>query len=280
MIRWRSMKRAIWCLGVALILSSCRGEKDPVLARVGKLKITQSEFQRRLGDVSQGYQDYVMTPSGRRQFLDVLIREKIVVGAAQQSDVPRSAEYRSRLQQLRHDEEDRVREGSESLLTSMWVESLRKSGDLKVSDEEISTYADKHPTEVEVRHVLVASPQKAESIAKQLRGGANFVKVAQEESLDATTAAQGGKFPPMMYGEVIPELEEVVFRMRVGEIGGPLKSKFGYHIVRKDAERRLTLSAPEIRDRVGRLLEKQKLDRYLQQVQDKFPVEVVDERFK
>ncbi|MFI5345068.1 MAG: peptidylprolyl isomerase [Elusimicrobiota bacterium] len=274
------MKRALFFLPAALLFAACRGEKDPVLARVGKLKISQSEFQRKLADVSQGYQDYVLTPSGRRQFLDVLIREKLVLAAAQHSDVPRSADFRARLEQLRRDEEERVRDGSEALLTTMWIEDLRRRGELKVSETEVRDYIAKNPNEIEIRHVLLGSAEKAEAAAKKLRGGANFAKVAQEESLDASTAAQGGKFPPMMYGEVIPEIEEVVFRMRVGEIGGPLKSKFGYHVVRKDGEKRLSADSQDTRERVSRLIEKQKLDRYLQQMQERFPVEVVDEQFK
>lgn len=272
------MRRALLLLTAALVFAACR-DKDPVLARVGKLKITQSEFQRKLSEVSAGYQDYVLTPSGRRQFLDVLIREKLVLAAAQHSDVPRAADFRSRLEQLRKDEEDRVRDGSEVLLTTMWIEDLRNRGVLKVTDAEIGDYLAKNPVEVEIRHVLLATPAKAEEVAKRLRAGANFAKVAQEESLDASTASQGGRFPPLMYGEVIPELEEVVFKMRVGEIGGPLKSKFGYHVVKKDAEHRLAGSA-ETRERVSHLLEKQKLDAYLQQKQEMFPVEVVDEQFK
>lgn len=274
------MKRLCLLLAAAVLASSCRGDKDPVLARIGKLKITQSEYQRKLAEVSQGYQDYVLTPSGRRQFLDVLIREKLVLAAAQSSDVPRTAAYRARLEQLRRDEEQRVREGSETLLTSMWIDELRRDGTLSVTPEEAREYIAKHPTEVEIRHVLLATPEKAEEIAKRLRSGASFAKIAKEYSLDATTAAQGGRFPPLLYGEVIPELEEVVFRMRVGEIGGPLKSKFGYHVIRKDGEIKLNPSDPETLDRVERLLEKQKLDAYLQRMQDKFPVEVVDEQFK
>jgi peptidyl-prolyl cis-trans isomerase C len=274
------MRRAFILIPFVLVSAACHGDRDPVLARVGKLKITQSEFQRKLSEVSSGYQDYVLTPSGRRQFLDVLIREKLVLAVAQHSDVSRSAEFRSRLEQLRRDEEDRVRDGSENLLTSLWIEDLRARGELKATDAEVRDYADKHPMEVEIRHVLLAEPDKAEAVAKKLRAGANFAKVAEEQSLDAATAAQGGKFPPLMYGEVIPELEEVVFRMRVGEIGGPLKSKFGYHVVKKDAERRLAPGSEETRERIARLIEKQKLDRYLQQMQDKFPVEVVDEQFK
>ncbi len=272
------MNRALLLALFALFLTACRGEKDTVIARVGKLKITQSEFQRKIGEVSQGYQDYVLSPSGRRQFLDVLIREKLVLAIAQQSEVPRSAEFRAQLEKLRKEEEDRVREGGDYLLTSMWVEDLRRRGELKVDENDVRDYLTKHPVEVDIRHVLLATPEAAAAVAKRLRGGANFVKVAKEESLDAATASDGGRLPTSLYGEVIPELEEVVFRMRTGEIGGPLKSKFGYHVLRKDGEKKVPLE--EGRARVARLLEKQKLDSYLQSIQTKFPVEVVDEQFR
>ncbi|MDX6770056.1 MAG: peptidylprolyl isomerase [Elusimicrobiota bacterium] len=272
------MRRIAFAALAVAALAACRGEKDPVVAKVGKLEITQSEYRRKLSEVSSGYQDYVLTPNGRRQFLDVLVREKLVLAAAQQSDVPRSADFRARLERLRKEEEERVREGGEYLLTSLWVEDLRKRGVLKVEDAEIAEYLEKHPSEVDMRHILLATPDKAEDVAKRLRSGANFAKLAKEESLDAATAADGGRLPPSLYGEVIPELEEVVFRMRVGEIGGPLKSKFGYHVLRKEGERRPP--AEEARERVSRLLEKQKLDRHLQSMQEKFPVEIVDDEFK
>ncbi len=272
------MKRARFAAFLVILLAACRGEKDPVVARVGKLKITQSEFQRKLGEVSQGYQDYVLSPSGRRQFLDVLIREKLVLAAAQQSDVPRSAEFRAQLEKLRKEEEERVREGGDYLLTSMWIEDLRRRGELGVDESDVRDYLLKHPVEVDMRHILLATPEAAAAVAKRLRGGANFAKLAKDESLDAATAADGGKLPTSLYGEVIPELEEVVFRMRVGEIGGPLKSKFGYHVMRKDGEKKVSLQ--DGRARVARLLEKQKLDAHLQSIQTKFPVEVVDEQFR
>ncbi|MEK7232463.1 MAG: peptidylprolyl isomerase [Elusimicrobiota bacterium] len=272
------MQRAYIAVFLVVFVAACRGERDVVIARVGKLKITQSEFQRKLGEVSQGYQDYVLSPSGRRQFLDVLIREKLVLAAAQQSDVPRSAEFRAQLERLRKEEEDRVREGGDYLLTSMWIEDLRRRGELKIDESEVRDYLAKHPVEVDVRHVLLGTPDLAAAVAERLRSGANFAKIAKEESLDAATASDGGKLPASLYGEVIPELEEVVFHMRTGEIGGPLKSKFGYHVLRKDGERKVTLADGRVR--VAHLLEKQKLDAHLQSIQAKFPVEVVDEQFR
>jgi len=82
---------------------------------------------------------------------------------------------------------------------------------------------------------------------------------------------------PALAGETLPELD-VLFKMRVGELGGPVRSKFGYHILHKDGEDRPAFEA--VRDRTMEIVEKQKLDRHLQTVQASFRVEVVDEQFK
>jgi len=276
-----SMPPIMWKLRLTplllLVFAACRS-RDPIVARVGRETITQSEFRHKLAEVTSSYQHYVITPNGRRQFLDILIREKMVLAVARASDVRRSPEYRSELERLKAEETERVREGSDYLLSRLWLDDLRKKGTLHVSDDEIQDYYRKYPTEVLMRHILMASPEEAQAIAKKVRQGANFSSLARDVSLDAETAADGGRMAPVIYGEIIPDLEDVVFHMRLGEIGGPIKSKFGYHILRKDSERRLAFR--DARERIARLLEKQKLDQYLQSIQRKFPVEVVDEQFK
>lgn len=260
------------------LVSGCSSSSDPVLAKVGPLKIRQSEFARKLTEVSQSYQNYVMTPDGRKQFLDVLIRERLVLAVAAKSDVSKSPEFKAEMARLRAEEEDRIREGREFLLTRLWLEDLRAKGVLKSTEEEAREYHRKYPAEVVVRHILVGNPDEAGLLAKQIRQGAGFAGVAKAKSLDAATAADGGRMPPAIYGEIIPDLEDVVFRMRVGEVSGPIKSKFGYHILKKDSDK--NISFDEARERIMKLLEKQKLDRYLQSVQEKYPVEVVDDQFK
>ena len=269
--------RRLWPLVFLLLPAACR-RREPVVAKVGPLAITESEFQRKLNEVAQGYQQYVLTPNGRRQFLDILIREKMILAAANASDVKKSADFKAQMARLKQEEEDRLREGRDYLMTQMWLDELRTNGMLKTSEDEAREYWRKHPIEVQVRHILVATPAEAETLAKRARSGANFAALAKEHSLDAATAAQGGKMTSTMYGEIIPDLEDVVFRMRVGEIGGPIKSKFGYHVVKKEGEKKI--SYEDARDRIMQLLEKQKLDHYLQTIQEKFPVEVVDEQFK
>jgi len=273
----RMRNRILLCLALSSLAFGCRS-RDPVVAKVGPLAITESEFQRKLADVPQNFQSYVLTPNGRRQFLDILIREKMIVAAASASDVRKSPEFRLQAQKLKEEEEQRLREGREYLLTRMWREDLRAKGVIKSGEDEARDYYKKHPTEVDMRHILLATPGEAQDIAKKARAGGNFAQMAKASSLDAATAGDGGRMPPALYGEVIPELQDIVFRMRIGEVSGPIKSKFGYYVLRKDAEHTIPYAAAE--ERILDILEHQKLDHYLQSVQEKFPVEVVDEQFK
>ncbi|MBI4385760.1 MAG: peptidylprolyl isomerase [Elusimicrobia bacterium] len=267
---------AVLGLGFVVFLG-CSRRRDPVLARVGKLAITEAEFRRRLGEVTQEYQNYVLTLNGRRQFLDVLIREKMMLSAATDAGVLNSSEFKAQMDRLRAEEEERLAEGRDYLLMRLWLEDLRRRGTLLVSDEEVRAHYDRHPREVLVRHILLATSDEAESALRKLRGGTNFSSLAKTKSLDAETAISGGMMRPAIYGEVIPELEDVIFRGRTGETLGPVRSKFGYHILRKESERKLSFDAAE--ERIRKTMEKQKLDRHLQSLQSRYPVEVMDVQF-
>ena len=269
---------AVRACGAALLAGclvwGCRFHRDPVLAKVGKWKITESEFQRKLGEVAQEYQNYVQTPAGRKRFLDVLIREKMILAAATDSGAGSSPEFRAEMDRLRAEEAARLAEGRNYLLTRLWLDDLRRRGVIAVSAEEVRQYNRKHPYEVKVRHILFDAPKEAEAALHRLRGGANFAAMAKDKSVDADTAAMGGLMRPAIYGEIIPELEDVVFQARVGEIVGPVRSKFGYHVLRKESQRRIPFDEAE--SRIRRVLEKEKLDQYLQSLQSRYPVEVFD----
>ncbi len=258
-----------------------RFSSEPVIARVGHLVITESEFQRKLSEVSSGYKDYVLTPHGRKQFLDVLIREKMKLAAAMESDVPKSPEFKEEMARLRAEVEARVREGREFLLTRFWEDNLRKQGLLRASDDEVRAYHKKHPVEIHIRHILLATPEKAAGLAKRLRRKRSvklFAALAKKHSLDADSASDGGRMQPAIYGEIVPDLEDVVFSMKPGDVSQPIRSKFGYHVIMKESQKWLSFDIAK--GRIIRVLESKKLDEYLESIQSKFPVEVVDEQFK
>lgn len=259
--------------------SACRRaqDEDDVVARVGRSVITQSEFRRKLEEVSPGFQGYVATPYGRRQFLDVLIREKLVIEAAKADGVDGTPAYREKMTALRREEEEKVREAGDYMLARLWVERLRERGLVSASDDEAKDYHRRNPVEVRARHILVATAEEAETVLAKVRGGASFSELAKRASLDGETAADGGRLRPALTGEALPELD-ILFKMGIGELAGPVRSKFGWHVLVKDGAEQPAFEA--VKDRILGIIEKQKLDRHLQSMQSSFRVEVVDAQFK
>ena len=131
-----------------------------------------------------------------------------------------------------------------------------------------------------MRHVLIGDPDEAHKLYKRIKAGESFKALAKTHSIDAETASKGGLLPPFLFGEVLPEISGVAFRMRIGDVNGVIRSKFGYHILKKEKDRRVSSKNKRIRERVLNLLEKQQFDEYLAGLQERYPVEVYDETFQ
>lgn len=78
---------------------------------------------------------------------------------------------------------------------------------------------------------------QAEVIYNDLKAGADFAQLAREKSEDQGTAMRGGELPWVSSGELVKELEDIVFSLQVGEIAAPVRSAYGYHIVKLNGSR-------------------------------------------
>ncbi|HOX23189.1 MAG TPA: peptidylprolyl isomerase [Elusimicrobiales bacterium] len=270
----------IFCAICAALACACSGGKPPegAIAKVGKTYITQGEFENKLSDINPEFRGYAMSRNGKKQFLEILIREKLALLAAQDSKTAGSSEYKHSVDQRAKELQDRLEEYKQYLLTKIWVEQLKKDGALGVTEEDLRQYYKKYPYEVSISHILVATPQEGEDILKALRSGKNFAALAKEKSLDAATASNGGQVPPFVIGQFLPELEAAAAGMRTGETQGVFKSKFGYHIIKKHSQTDISLD--QARDRMRLVLEKTKFDSYINSLQKKYKVEVLDANFK
>jgi peptidyl-prolyl cis-trans isomerase D len=102
----------------------------------------------------------------------------------------------------------------------------------------------KVPEQVVASHVLIktdptAGPEadaaaraKAEKILARAKAGEDFAKLAREASDDPSSKESGGQLPPFTRGQMVPEFEQAVFAMAPGEIVGPVKTQFGYHVIK------------------------------------------------
>ena len=84
-------------LFAAFMAAACSKETDKVIAKVGPEKITESYLRQKLEEIAPNTQNYLTTKPGRKQFLDILINEKLMILAARKSDTARSDDYKKRV---------------------------------------------------------------------------------------------------------------------------------------------------------------------------------------
>lgn len=267
------MKRLLFTALAALLAAGCDGPGGKVVAKVGSEKITETYLQQKFMEISPSAQVYLATKPGRRQFLDVLIHERLMLMAARKSRVASGKDYKARVKQKETEMKEMLEEYKDFTLTKMWVEDMRDN-DLKVSDEEVEEYYGKYPNTVTLAHILLPSYEEAEKVIRKIKAGSDFDRTAKEFSLDKETV----RLPPVMFGEFMPELEDMAFKMRVGEVQGIVKTPLGYHILKKLSQDRA--GRGESVERVRKILEKKKFDAYLAKFQEKAKVEVLDENYK
>ncbi len=85
--------------------------------------------------------------------------------------------------------------------------------------------------QVKVRHILVESADQANALLAQIRGGASFAELAKTNSKDAESAAQGGDLGWTPRGVYLPEFEAAIWNANPGDLIGPVKTQFGYHVI-------------------------------------------------
>lgn len=148
---------------------------------------------------------------------------------------------------------------------------LSLSKGLQVSEEEIAEYYDKNkealfsrPERAKARHILISLPEladeaaakeagsKAEALIKELRAGGDFAALAKANSRDGS-AAEGGELGWLQRGDTVQAFDEALFTLKPGEISGPVRTQFGFHIIKLEdyqaaGFRSLAEAHDEIRD--------------------------------
>jgi len=88
---------------------------------------------------------------------------------------------------------------------------------------------------IKCSHILVAKQSESLDIAERLKKGEKFAKLAKELSTDSGSAKRDGNLGYFTKGKMVKQFEEVAFKLQIGEISEPVKTEFGYHIIKRFA---------------------------------------------
>ncbi len=132
-----------------------------------------------------------------------------------------------------------------------------------VSEKEIKKYYDEHKdslTQVKASHILVADENTAKQVKEKLDNGEDFAKLAKEYSKDTANANKGGDLGYFTRDKMVKEFADKAFSMKKGEISDPVKTSFGYHIIKVDDKKD---SAEALKEEISKTLNEKKYADYL-----------------
>ncbi len=89
------------------------------------------------------------------------------------------------------------------------------------------------PIKVKCSHILVEKQSQALEIFERLKKGEKFGKLAKELSIDSGSAKKDGNLGYFTRGMMVKPFEEIAFKLQIGEISEPIKTEFGYHIIKR-----------------------------------------------
>lgn len=115
-----------------------------------------------------------------------------------------------------------------------------------------------------IRHILVNDEEEIERARRSVMRSGNFEKVAKEKSIDTASAENGGDLGYVLQEELVPEFGDVAFILKVGEVSKPVKTQYGWHIIKIEDIRPATyLPFEEVKDGLIQRLQEQAIQEYL-----------------
>ncbi len=176
------------------------------------------------------------------------------------------------------------------LVIQKFIASLEEKQ--KVDPKEIKEFYEKskdllftEPEKVHVMHILVKTKKEAEEIEKELKNGADFGKLAEEKSIDPSAKKNKGDLGFIYRGQTVPEFEKQAFSMEPGDISQPVKTQFGYHIIKVlEKSPKKVKSFDEVKDQIELELKKEKaleeLKKIKEELKKKAKIEIYAAEYK
>lgn len=203
--------------------------EDKVMATVDGKNITESSLAYAEEEIGEGLAH--LSPGQKRRYLtEYLIEMQIFSGAAEAEKLGSGPEFDARLAYWRqHALKD-------TFLAKAVKDKVTEADAKKFYEDRASQMAGEE--EVKASHILVKSEEKAQEVAKKLIAGGDFAALAKEYSEDPGSKDKGGVLGYFGRGQMVKEFELVAFTMQKGETSQPVKTQFGYHIIRVDDRRK------------------------------------------
>jgi len=244
---------------------------DEVVARVDGIEITRGQLD--LAEDELGPDLAQLPPETRQEVvLQYVVELTLLAGAAREAGLENTDQYKrlSRYYELRALRDVFFQQEIRDNITDEAAQQLY--------DERIGS-AQVEP-EVRARHILVETEDEAKAVIQKLNDGADFAELAKEEST-GPSASNGGDLGFFSKEQMVTPFAEAAFAMETGEISEPVKSRFGWHVIKVEEKRdREPPKFADVKERLKSSLIRQQLQSRMAELRGAANVEILDESLK
>lgn len=245
---------------------------DKVVVTVDGKPITEGDLK--LADTEVGAELGQLPPEVRRRALaEYLIDNKLFANAGEAAKLGETPEFKAYMEYLRG-----------RALREQYFEKILKS---TISEDEAKKIYNarvaqlKPETEFAARHILVASEDKAKELRAKIVAGEDFAKLAGENSTDPVSKKDGGFLGYFGMGQMVPEFEAAVVKLQKGEVSEPIKTAYGWHIIKlEDRRAKAPPSYDQVKDTILNSLAVRKAQETSAEMRGKSKIEYVDQDIK
>jgi len=237
--------------------------ESTVIAKVNNAVITKEDFIKNIKRLPEWAKERFSSEEGKKQFLEELIKRELLYQEAKRQGLSKDKEFLEQVEEFK----------KMTFLSTFIKKEIEEKA--IVSEDEIKKYYDENPEEfktdrVKASHILVDTEEEAKDILKKLKDGEDFAELAKTYSKDSGSAPRGGDLGFFGRGRMIPEFERVAFSLKPGDVSKPLKTRFGYHIIKvtekKEGDQ---LAFKDVKDKISKKLLSEKQSKLFESLIDR-----------
>jgi foldase protein PrsA len=285
---------ALGAAALCVSLAACNNGGGNVAAVNGQA-ISRAELDRKLESSAAAKQ--ALTQMVQQTLIDQYARDKKVDVTQAEID-KRLAEIKAKYPAGQFEQlvkqQGYTQQDVQNIIKGSLVLEKAVAPQVHVGEADIKAYFDKNhavfdkPAQLKARHILVADPNTAKVVLAKLKASptdATWLALAKQYSTDPSSKDKGGDLGYFGRGQMVPQFQDAAFGAKVGQIVGPVKSPFGYHIIQvtdKKPPQIATLASTH--DQIKQTLTQQQMQQaqplFLQQLRSSAKIEIYDDRYK
>ncbi len=244
--------------------------EDHVIAVVGNEIITERDVRHMIPNFNTELKK--IPPAQKVQIMREIINQRILASEGRALKLDQTESFKARQRSI-----------FDTALARTTVEHFITNAK-KIDEQYLKNFYNKNKRryrddKVRASHILLKTRKEAEGVLKDLKAGKNFAELAKEKSI-GPSGVKGGDLGFFKRGQMVPAFDSAAFSLSEGATGGPIKTRFGFHIIKVTQIKKGKITPfEEVKDQILQRLVSEKLEAYLKSLRASVKVVIKDPNF-